>query len=84
MNLCTALKRASKKCVGVYQPNAPYGRGLANFPNGKMNTILGVDLERKIQIGKSWNPTLADFISEDWELTEVTLEEISKWPSGLY
>lgn len=84
MNLCTALKRASKKGVGVYQSNAPYGRELANFPNGKMSTIIGADLDRKIQIGKSWNPTLADFISEDWQLTGETLEEISKWPSGLY
>lgn len=80
MNLCTALKRASKKGVGVYQPNAPYGRELANFPNGKMSTIIGADLDRKIQIGKNWNPTLADFISEDWQLTGETLEEISKWP----
>lgn len=84
MNLCTALKRASKKGVGVYQPNAPYGRELANFPDGKMSTIIGADLDRKIQIGKNWNPTLADFISEDWQLTGETLEEISKWPSGLY
>lgn len=84
MNIFEAVKLATEKGYGITQPNTEGYECYGIVPTNSLECCLMVNTADKIKVSGRWCPDLDDLLSEKWDLTSATREEMMQYSPRWY